>query len=432
MSVPARTPFARQIPWLVVSGVLVAAISMRGPIVAPTPVLGDIAGDFGLAASTAGLITTVPVLMFAMLTPLAAVLVRRSGAETAVLLTLCGVLLGTLVRSLPGFGGILVGMLIIGAAITVGNVVMPVIIRRDVPSERVGLVTAGYTAMLNLGSLLTSLGTAPLASLIGWPLALLAWGLLAGAGLVIWGVHMRRDRGASAWAERDSGSEAASAHVSGSIPTVDELTGPMPVVQTVQPGERPAWRIPIAWMLAGAFGMQSFSYYGISTWLPTFLADTLEADQAGAGALASMFQGFGIAGAFLVPLLSRYTSPIVSALVICGCWLTMSFGLLLAPNLFLVWVVFGGLGQAGGFVVIFTTLVRVARGNREAAGMSALVQGVGYVIAASSAPLLGLLHEISGGWTVPMAVIVVAICTFTVCVFSAVVAALRVDASSGG
>lgn len=429
MAAANRSHLSRQIPWLVVSGVLVAAISMRGPIVAPTPVLGDIASDLGLTASTAGFITTVPVLMFALLTPLAALLVRRSGAETAVLLTLCGVLLGTLVRSLPGFGGILVGMLIIGAAITVGNVVMPVIIRRDVPSERVALVTAGYTAMLNLGSLLTSLGTAPLAALIGWPLALLAWGLLAVAGLVLWGVHMRRDRGARAWAEHDSGAGASGARVTGPVQTVDELTGPMPVVQTPHAGERAAWRVPIAWMLAGAFGMQSFAYYGISTWLPTFLADTLGADQASAGALASMFQGFGIAGAFLVPLLSRYTSPIVPALVVCGCWLTMSLGLLLAPSLFLVWVVFGGLGQAGGFVVIFTTLVRIARGSGEAAGMSALVQGFGYVIAASSAPLLGFLHEVSGGWTLPMLIIVLAICTFTVCVLSGVGAARRVDAS---
>ena len=65
---------------MVVAGVLVAAVSMRGPIVAPTPVLGDIANDLVLTASAAGLITTVPVLMFAILTPLAALVVRRAGA----------------------------------------------------------------------------------------------------------------------------------------------------------------------------------------------------------------------------------------------------------------------------------------------------------------------------------------------------------------
>ena len=427
----ASTPAtrSRRIPWLVVIGVLVAAVSMRGPIVAPTPVLGSIAEDLVLTASTAGLITTVPVLAFAAFTPLAALLVRRAGAEVAVLFTLCGVLVGTLVRSIPGFGWMLAGMLIIGIAITVGNVVMPVIIRRDVPPERVTIVTAGYTAMLNVGSLLAAIGTAPIAAVVGWPLALMSWGVLALVGVALWGVHMRRDRGARSWAERDSGAPAGAVATTGPVPTVDELTGPMPVVQTSARAERPAWRIPIAWMLAAAFGMQSFAYYGVSTWLPTFLADTLGVDPTGAGALASMFQAFGIAGAFLVPLISRYAPQIVAAAVVCGCWLTLTLGLLLAPELFLVWVVFGGLGQAGGFVVIFTTLVRVARGGGEAAGMSALVQGGGYVIAASSAPLTGFLHQLSGGWTVPMLVIVAAIAIFTVCVLAGVGAARRADAS---
>ena len=62
--------------------------------------------------------------------------------------------------------------------------------------------------------------------------------------------------------------------------------------------------------------------------------------------------------------------------------------------------------------------------------MSALVQGCGYVIAATSAPLVGLLHEVSGGWTLPMLIIVVAIAIFTVCVLSGVWAARRVDAST--
>ena len=196
MAESTRSGRFRPIPWLVVLGVLLAALSMRGPIVAPTPVLGSIADDLVLSGSTAGLITTVPVLAFAAFTPLAAFLVRRAGAEIAVLLTLCGVLAGTLVRSIPGFGWMLAGMLMIGIAITIGNVVMPVIIRRDVPPERVTIVTAGYTAMLNLGSLLAAIGTAPIAAVLGWPLALMSWGTLAVAGLVLWGVHMRRDRGA--------------------------------------------------------------------------------------------------------------------------------------------------------------------------------------------------------------------------------------------
>jgi CP family cyanate transporter-like MFS transporter len=88
-SVPA-TRARGPVPWLVIAGVLVAALSLRGPIVAPTPVLTDIEQDLGITATTAGLLTSAPVLMFAVLTPLAALVIRRAGAEIALLLSFPG------------------------------------------------------------------------------------------------------------------------------------------------------------------------------------------------------------------------------------------------------------------------------------------------------------------------------------------------------
>ena len=73
--------------------------------------------------------------------------------------------------------------------------------------------------------------------------------------------------------------------------------------------------------------------------------------------------------------------------------------MLLAPELTWLWLTIGAIGHAGGFVVIFTTLVVVARSDSEAAGMSALVQGGGYGIGALGAPVMGALHEATGGWT---------------------------------
>lgn len=306
----------RGIPWLVVVGVLVAALSLRGPIVAPTPVLRDIAVDLGVGSATAGLLTTAPVLMFAVLTPVAALVIRRAGAELALLLALCGVLLGTLVRALPGFGWMLAGMLVIGAAITVGNVVVPVIIRRDVAPERVSFVTAAYVSMLNAGSLLTSLATAPLASLVGWPLALLTWSLLLIAAIAVWATHLHRlRRPGQALPQRRAGAASAVAGSPGFDP--DTVTGPLPVVGGRRT-EGSLLRHPVLWLLLVAFGCQTMIYYGLSTWLPTISADELGLGRAGAGAVASIFQGVGIVGALVVPLLARYTPAIVPAVVMCA------------------------------------------------------------------------------------------------------------------
>ena len=214
---------------LVIAGILVAALSLRGPIVSPTPVLRQIESDLGIGAATAGLLTTAPVLMFALLTPVAALVIRRAGAELALMITLTGVLLGTFLRAVPGFGWMLAGMIVIGASITVGNVVIPVIIRRDVAPERVALVTAAYVAMLNAGSLLTSLLTVPIASVIGWNLALVAWSVITIAGMLLWVLHLRRaaSRG-ELWGERFSGAQRSAA-ASVADREADTLTGPVPV-----------------------------------------------------------------------------------------------------------------------------------------------------------------------------------------------------------
>jgi CP family cyanate transporter-like MFS transporter len=393
------------IPWFVIVGVLVAALSMRGPIVAPTPVLRDIEADFGIGSATAGLLTSAPVLMFALMTPLAALLIRRAGAELALMLSLSGVLLGTAIRAVPGFGWMLAGMFVIGAAVTIGNVVIPVIIRRDVASARVGLVTAAYVATLNAGSLLTSLLTAPLASVVGWPAALVAWSVLTVAGIVLWGAHLRRARReGDRWGERYSGEEPGGGAVVGELdPTT--ITGPMPVVARTG-RERSIARRPVTWLLLIAFAIQCGIYYGLSTWLPTITADELGLDPSAAGALASLFQGAGIAGAFLVPLLARFTPAIVPTLTICVSWVILTVGMLAAPELTWVWLTIGAIGHAGGFVVIFTTLVTVSRTDGEAAGMSALVQGGGYAIGAFGAPLIGALHELTGAWTAALAMMV--------------------------
>lgn len=385
----------RALPWLVLIGAMLAALSLRTPIISVTPVLPEIAGDLGLNGVQAGLITTAPVLMFALITPIAALVIRRAGPELALLSTLTGVLLGTVIRALPGYQSMLIGMLIIGAAITIGNVVIPVIIRRDLPPERAAVGTAVYTATMNLGSLAAALTTAPLASVIGWPTALLSWGLLTLVGLVLWIVHIMRSRAIDP-AERGSG-EAARIRRDDLTET---FTGPLPVI--VETRLAAVVRRPIVWLLLAAFGLQAATYYGVSTWLPAMLRSMTGADAAEAGAVASLFQGAAIVGAFAAPLLMRWLGGAAAAVCMGLCFAVLAAGLALMPALGWLWVSFGAIAHAAGFVLTFTALVRTSRSDAEAATMSAMVQGGGYVLATCGAPLLGGLHELMGGWQGPL------------------------------
>lgn len=405
----------RAVPWLVLAAVLLAALSMRGPIIALTPVLPVIITDLGITSTAGGVLTTAPVVMFAALTAVAALIIRRAGAELALLFSLSGVILGTLVRALPGYPAMLIGMLLIGAAITIGNIVVPVIIRRDLAPEHTATATAAFMAMMNVGSLVTALGTAPLAELIGWSPALLVWVLFSVLALTLWIVHVVRAR-------RASTIESATLRVRRDETDVS-ITGPLPVVHDSR--VKAILRRPVVWMLLVAFATQSVSYYALTTWLPSILIDTTGASLVEAGALSSIFQGVGIFGAFLAPVLLRYAGSIVSAMIVSSCWLTMVIGIVLAPQHFVIWAVVGAIAQSSGFVIIFTAVVRISRSDAEAATISAVVQGGGYLLSATGAPVMGALHEATGAWTTPLWIFVGALAVYAVALISAMVSTTR-------
>ena len=99
--------------------------------------------------------------------------------------------------------------------------------------------------------------------------------------------------------------------------------------------------------------------------------------------------------------------------------------MLLAPDLLWVWLIAGAIGHSGGFVVIFSALVAVARDDREAAGMSALIQGGGYAVGALGGPAMGLIHEITGRWTGGLVLLLALAIVYCVALSTAVAAAGR-------
>src|SRR5690349_6373333 len=115
--------------WILMACNGLVALALGGPIVEVAPVVGPIRDQLGLSAAEAGLLTSIPVLCFAVAAPLASRIIRRAGAEVAITLTLAGVLLGTCVRSSGGTEVTFLGTAVIGLAITLGNIAVPLIIR---------------------------------------------------------------------------------------------------------------------------------------------------------------------------------------------------------------------------------------------------------------------------------------------------------------
>ncbi|ROP72721.1 MFS transporter [Curtobacterium sp. PhB115] len=407
----------RAAAWVLPAAIVLIALNFRGPIVATAPVIGDIRGDLGLTATIAGLLTTIPVLCFALATPFASWVIAKADPERAVSLSLVIVLAGTVVRSMPSSAALLIGTAVIGIGITIGNVVIPVVIRRDTSPERVGLVTGVYTSALNVGSMITSLATAPIAALWGWPVAIAIWAVFA----VIAGFAWTYAVGArAAWRRPGAGAEPLP--VTGPIDQVLD-TGALRTIRaeraaaaaaaTAAEPVRPAKRL-ITWGLTLAFGGQAFSYYALTAWIPTLLHDEIGFSKASSGASSSVFQILAVVGALGVPLLAAKWRPRAIIALVAFLWLAMPLGLLFAPQLWLLWSVLGGAAQGGGITVIFIVIVRIVSSDADARRMSAFVQGGGYLIGSAGPLVAGALHGATGGWTAPLLVVLVSVLTLGV------------------
>lgn len=364
---------------LLLVAVLVFAGNLRGPIAALGPVVGDVATELALSPAAVGILTGLPVLCFALAAPLASGFIGRFGVGRTVTLSLVLIIVGTVLRSWAGFPTAVLGTLLLGVAITAGNIAVPVVTRRDFPLAIAG-VTGAYTAAMNLGAMTTTAATAPLAQAWGWRWALGVWSILAVAALALWLVAARIRR---------SPRQVA--------------TAAPPVVVLEREPRVPVLRRPSTWALAAVFGMQSFGYYGITAWLPRLLADHIGLDQSAAGGGAAPFQAAAVVSALTVPIvLARRVPARAVFLALVALWLALPAGVLLAPGAWLVWVTSAGLAQGGLFTVVMSVVLQRASSVSDARRSSAAVQSIGYLFAATGPSILGTLHASTGSWTVPL------------------------------
>ncbi|WP_129664909.1 MFS transporter [Phytoactinopolyspora endophytica] len=377
-----------------VVAVVAVGIMLRGPIVAVSPVLEDIRRDLGVSSASAGLLTSVPVLCFAAVSPLAAIFARRIGANAAIAVSLLVLAVGVAGRPWSGFGLMLAGTMLIGAAIAVSNVLLPVIVRRDF-SSRAGPVLSASTTSLIVSATIPALLMAPLAGWMGWRWALAVWAALVVATLVLWLAATGRLR------RRGATDVAVSA---GSTPRGDDAVDPL--TASALPTARSIWRAVSAWELGIYFGLQSLLFYSTTAWLPAMLRDEGLTAEA-AGTALSLFQLLGIAGTLVVPILIR-SQPVryATGAVLAVLWITFFVGLLLAPEAWALWCVIGGAGQGGGLAIGLSLIAMRSASSDAARGVSAMVQTVGYCIGAAGPVLVGAFSAAVTGWTMPFALLI--------------------------
>ena len=365
--------------------VVAVALNQRPAVVAVAPLLGRIRAETGLSSALAGLLTTLPVLCFGAIAPLAPRLARRIGLETAVALSLVLLAAGIALRLLPPLALLYAGSIVAGSAIALANVLLPAYVKREF--RRPGAVMGLYSASLNVGAAAGAALTLPLAAAlgVGWRTALGLWLVLAVAALILW------------------------------LPVAG--TGAAHRTREPHPEGSGSWtllREPLARQVTGYIGVQSVQFYSVAAWLPTLLADAGVPVSEG-GLLLGMANLVGAAGALLAPAQAgrmRTQRPLV--LVVAGCYVVGLGGLLLSPaHGTLVWVAAFGLAQGSGFALALTLIVLRSATPLVAARLGGVAQCLGYLLAAAGPFVLGGLHDLTGGWSWPVVLLLVVLVPMT-------------------
>ena len=356
---------------LLILGLILAALNLRPTLAGFGPLLSQIQQELRVNATTVSLLSTIPLVCFGAFAPVAPWLTRARSPETIILGCLGLIVLGALFRVGPSLPWILVGTLLVGAGIAVVNVLLPGWIRVRFQAQ-VGMMMGVYTFSVVGGAALASGLSIPLRTALGgaWRPSLGVWAGLALLGVVAW------------------------------FPTV---LGRPPRARGHSLAAPSVWRNPTALWVTLYMGLQSLVFYSWLTWLPKVLQDH-GSTLAASGTLLAVANLVQLPFTLAVPVWASRRAD--QRGLVLGTSLLVAAGLLglllfpAAPPL--PWVLLLGAGCGGTFSLALILIVQRAQRPSQVPQLSALAQGVGYLLAASGPFVFGALHDHTGQWTAPL------------------------------
>lgn len=362
-------------------GIILVAANLRAAVSALSPILGRVSAEIPLSAVAIGVLGALPPICFAVFGIVTPMLVRRARLEPVLIAALVAILAGHLIRSTAGN----VGILLLGSAVTfaglgIGNVLLPPLVKKYFP-DRIALLTTLYVTMLSVSAFVPPLIVVPVADAAGWRVSLGMWAVVSLVAMIPW----------------------ISALVNG------RRNGDTSVVEEARSDVvRGLWRSPLAWALTAAFAVSSMSAYAMFAWLPVMLQDIAGMDEATAGAMLSVFALMGFPAGLLIPVLASRMKNVALLVYLAVCLFVAGYlGLLFFPaTATVVWVALIGLGPLL-FPLALVLINLRTRTHDGAIALSSFVQSVGYFVGALGPLVVGIVHEVTGGWTAPLVILLV-------------------------
>lgn len=386
MTTQSSASRSRKIQWngkilLLVLGIVLIAMTLRTPLTVVGPIISFIRDGLSISNVLAGFLTTIPLLAFAVVSPFAPRTAKHFGIEWTLFLSIILLSIGIIIRSLGTTEWLIIGTVLIGIAISFGNVLIPSFFKMKFPFH-IGLLTGIYTVAMNISAGLGAGFSYPIAksSGYGWQGALGMSIIITVLALIIWLPQVKSAKEKS-------------------------ITNPK---STVKITRKPLWRYPLTWAVTFAMGLQSFIFYTTGAWIPEiFIAQGMDADRA--GWMVSVMQFAQIPMTFIMPIIAAKLSSQRPLVVIFTTFYIIGFvGLYFNwTSLAIVWMILLGFGGGASFSLVMMFFTLRTKTALDAADLSGFAQSIGYLLAAVGPVCFGFLHDLYNSWKPPLFIFIV-------------------------
>ncbi|AMG97514.1 CynX/NimT family MFS transporter [Staphylococcus simulans] len=358
--------------WLIVLAMVFVASTLRAPLTAVGPVIDQIKDALSINNSVAGILTTIPLLIFGIVSPFVSKVSSRLTMSKTVFLSTILVIIALIVRVSGGFPIFILGTVLLGIGIAFGNVVLPSYVKWKFLLQ-IGLMTGLYSGTMNFTAGLGGGLSYPLSEAGTYRLSLGFWLVFAIIAIILWVPQML------------SGTKQEKA-----------------MLEQAAKEEKKLFKISrskLAWTVAFMMGFQSMIFYTVVAWVPSILVDR-GVDASTAGYLLMLNQFAQVPMTFIFPILASRMKNQKLLVTIVSAFFIIGFALFFSQSftLLIIGMILAGFGMGSGFSLCMTFFSIRARTSDGSIALSGFGQSIGYFIAAIGPFLIGLLHDVTGGW----------------------------------
>ena len=367
---------------IILLGIILLGMILRTPITSVGAIIGPLKNLLEINNTVAGLITTIPLMAFAIFSPFVAKISNKIGLEKTLYLAAIVTSIGLLLRFYINTSVFFVTTFIIGVGLTVGNVLIPGLTKKYFP-ENLGVMTGFYAVVMNISaSVAAGISYPILSSNVGGEkfstgLAVNIWLIVSLLNIVIYAIITKNSK-----SERIE----------------DKKTGGKGYLRSLK-----------MWSVMLSMGLQSALFYCSVSWFAEIMISK-GFTPSEAGLLLSISQFAQFPSTFLVPVLAeKIKNKLIIPIFITLGYVTSLIGMVYIQGnfaLMTVYIVLFALAGGGSFSYVMYLFSAKSKNEEEAADISGLAQAGGYWLAAIFPPLLGYVRDVLN-WDVAIYILII-------------------------